>query len=52
MREPRKMERDLHRGYKILTHDLRPPVRGGQPLFTGSLPVTLGPVEVDTGPEE
>jgi hypothetical protein len=28
--------------YKLLTHDLRPPARGGDPLPLGSLPAGLG----------
>jgi hypothetical protein len=33
--------------WKCLTHDLRPPIQGGEPLITGPLPVTLPVVEVD-----
>lgn len=33
--------------YKVLTHDLRPPVVGGDPICDGSLPFTLPPVDVD-----
>ena len=34
--------------YKILTHDWRPPVQGGEPLCDGTLPVTLPKVTLDT----
>ena len=35
--------------YKVLTHDLRAPVRGGPPVFDGHLPFTLPTVEVNRG---
>lgn len=38
--------------YKVTTHDLRPPIRGGEPIWDGEVPYTLPEVEVDTGPEE
>lgn len=39
-------------GWKVLTHDLRSPIRGGTPIWGGSLPVTLTPVAVDQSEEE
>jgi len=33
--------------YKVLTHDLRPPIQGGDPLFDGKLPFTLPRVKMD-----
>ena len=41
-------------GYKILTHDNRPPLRGGDPLIAPgqSLPHALTPVAFDTSEEE
>jgi len=33
--------------YKCFTHDLRPPVRGGDPVWPGTLPHTLPPIAVD-----
>ena len=39
--------------YKVLTHDLRPPIQRGDPLFKeGDLPFTLPAVPVDTSEEE
>src|SRR3990167_2544191 len=39
--------------YKILTHDLRPPLQGGAPVWDGTtLPFTLPAVALDTGPAE
>ena len=38
--------------YKVLTHDYRPPLQGGEPLFTGSYPYTLPVVAVDESDEE
>jgi len=35
------------KGFKVFTHDLRPPVRGGDPVWDGKLPFNLSPVEVD-----
>ena len=34
-------------GWKVFTHDLRPPVRGGNPVWNGSLPHTLPKVPLD-----
>ena len=34
-------------GCKVTTHDLRPPVRGGDPIWDGTLPFDLPKVEVD-----
>ena len=39
-------------GYKVFTHDLRPPVRGGDPVWDGVLPHALAPVTCDDGPDE
>ena len=37
-------------GWKILTHDWRPPIQGGDPLCDGTIfPVTLPKVTLDTG---
>ncbi len=35
-------------GWKILTHDLRSPIQGGEPVFVGELPTTLAAVALDT----
>ncbi len=41
------------RFYKILTHNYRPPVQGGQPIWDGvTLPFALPPVKLDTGLED
>lgn len=41
------------RGYKILTHDYRPPLQGGAPIWDGTtLPVTLPRVTLDTSDKE
>src|SRR3990167_3749900 len=39
-------------GWKIVTHDRRIPLQGGEPLWTGDLPVVLPPVPLDTSAEE
>lgn len=39
-------------GYKVFTHDLRPPVRGGDPVWDGALPHVLPAVPCSTGTEE
>ena len=46
------MTESIRTGYKILTHDWRPPVHGGEPLCDGLLPVTLPLVELDLGPKD
>lgn len=38
-------------GYKVLTHDYRPPVQGGEPVWDGKRK-TLDKVRLDTGPDE
>jgi len=38
--------------YKVFTHDLRPPVRGGDPVWAGGVPHMLPRTEVDTSDEE
>jgi len=38
--------------YKVLTHDYRSPIQGGEPVFDGKLPFELPMVEVDRGQEE
>lgn len=39
--------------YKILTHDLRSPLQGGEPIFDGvTFPFQLPKVKLDTGPDE
>jgi len=35
-------------GYKVLTHDLRPPLQGGKPLYDGTLPHELPRRKLDT----
>jgi len=40
------------KAYKVFTHDLRSPVRGGAPVWDGSLPHRLPPVAVDTSWQE
>jgi hypothetical protein len=43
----------MTRGWKLLTHDFRPPIRGGDPLFDGvTFPIILPPVECDTSEKE
>ena len=39
-------------GWKVVTHDLRPPVQGGSPLWNGSLPLELDKVKLDTSEAE
>ena len=39
-------------GWKSLTHDFRPPVQGGEPIFTGQYPFTLPTVSLDTSESE
>ena len=39
----------IRSGWKVLTHDLRSPVRGGPPIFDGQCPTTLRAVMLDTG---
>ena len=39
-------------GWKVTTHDLRPPVRGGDPIWSGETPFTLPRVECDSGEAE
>lgn len=36
--------------YKVTTHDLRPPLQGGDPIWDGRVPYDLPVVEVDPGP--
>ena len=39
--------------FKIITHDYRPPLQGGDPIWDGStLPFTLPKVKLDTSREE
>lgn len=38
-------------GFKVLTHDFRPPVQGGSPVWDGKRK-TLDRVTLDTGPGE
>ncbi len=41
------------RGFKVLTHDYRPPILGGDPIWDGeTLPFTLPKVRLDVGPAE
>jgi hypothetical protein len=39
-------------GWKILTHDYRPPIQRGKPLFDGTYPFTLPGVDLDTSEDE
>jgi len=39
-------------GWKITTHDYRPPLQGGDPIFGGTFPQVLAPVEVDESDAE
>ncbi len=43
---------DIRSGFKILTHDWRAPLQGGDPLCDGVLPVTLPAVHLDTSENE
>ena len=38
--------------FKVLTHDFRPPVQGGEPIFDGRTPCTLPVVPLDTSEAE
>lgn len=38
--------------YKALTHDYRPPIQGGAPVFDGRLPFALPPCELDRSDTE
>ncbi len=39
--------------YKVMTHDYRPPIQGGDPIWSGAdLPYTLPVVELNTGQHE
>jgi hypothetical protein len=35
-------------GYKVFTHDLRPPIQGGDPVWNGQTPFELPRVDVDS----
>ena len=35
------------RGFKIFTHDLRPPIQGGEPVWNGKIPFELPAVKLD-----
>jgi len=41
-------------GYKVLTHDYRPPIQGGEPLLTANtpLPFTLPKIKLDESDNE
>jgi hypothetical protein len=39
-------------GFKAFTHDLRPPVQGGEPIWDGTLPYLLPKVRVDRSAKE
>jgi hypothetical protein len=39
-------------GFKMLTSGLRPPLRGGKPMFDGTFPVTLPTVKLDRSDAE
>jgi hypothetical protein len=43
-----------HECWKVLTHDLRPPLQGGEPCFVpdAPFPITLGPVTLDVSSAE
>src|SRR6267378_3560472 len=38
--------------YKVFTHDLKPPVQGGDPVWPGTLPHALPVVDVDQSTSE
>ena len=46
------MTNNIRTGYKILTHDWKPPIQGGEPLCNGILPITLPTVKLDKGQDE
>ena len=47
------MSADIRQGWKIVTHDYRPPVQGGEPVWDGTtLPWTLPAVSLDTSEAE
>ena len=39
--------KDINKGFKILTHDFRPPIQGGDPVFDGHTPFTLPITDCD-----
>jgi len=41
---------DTEIAYKVLTHDLRPPIQGGEPVFDGVFPHVLPTVACNTDP--
>jgi len=46
------MTENIREGWKILTHDFRPPIQGGEPLFGGNYPFTTPKVTLDTSEQE
>ena len=40
------------RGWKVLTHDYRPPIQGGKPVFDGTFPHEFPEVELDRSDSE
>ena len=40
------------KGFKIFTHDLRPPIQGGAPVWNGKLPFEFPTVELDESTDE
>src|SRR3990172_2694568 len=40
------------KGFKVTTHDLRPPIQGGNPIWSGEVPFTLPRVDCDMGDAE
>ena len=40
------------KGYKVFTHDLRPPIQGGEPVWNGKVPFELPEVKLDESDEE
>ena len=35
------------KGFKVFTHDLRPPIQGGEPVWNGKIPFELPAVKLD-----
>ena len=40
------------KGFKVFTHDLRPPIQGGAPVWNGKLPFEFPTVELDESTDE
>ena len=43
---------DINKGFKIFTHDFRPPIQGGDPIWDGGTPFSLPTVSCDDSDRE